>query len=164
MGTADWRGSKSSAYFTRGDYVPGLKIDGMDALAVKHVRAPRSFATELLPRPSPLAICLAAAASSGLSPAFKGMRRPTCSSLGPEGGEPWMTTAFCHAQGVAYAKEYAVSNGPIILEMDTYRYHGHSMSDPGSTCAHPALTARMACMAWAYRALHSPGGLRNRLA
>jgi pyruvate dehydrogenase E1 component alpha subunit len=72
MGTSIDRHSSIPDYYKMGNAIPGLRINGMNVLAVK--------------------------------------------------------------EGIKFAKDYCGSgNGPMYVEMMTYRYHGHSMADPGST-------------------------------
>lgn len=40
---------------------------------------------------------------------------------------------FAVRETMRFAKQHAIEHGPIAVNFRTYRYHGHSMSDPGLT-------------------------------
>ncbi|PYI19845.1 hypothetical protein BO86DRAFT_320594 [Aspergillus japonicus CBS 114.51] len=96
MGTSAARSSALTEYYKRGQYIPGIKVNGMDVLATK--------------------------------------------------------------AAVKYGKDYATSgNGPLVFEYVTYRYGGHSMSDPGTTYRSREEIQRM-------RSTHDPiAGLKQKI-
>lgn len=72
MGTSNARASHNTKFYTRGDTIPGFKIDGQNVFVVR--------------------------------------------------------------EAMKFAKDWCnKGNGPLFIEFLTYRYHGHSMSDPGVT-------------------------------
>ena len=97
------------------------QCDGMDVLAVKQAFA---FAKQYVLEKGE---CTAAAADATPMP-------PALASQLPAAPAP-LPVAPAPAQDACAHMLFCTvcTAGPLILEMDTYRYHGHSMSDPGST-------------------------------
>jgi len=71
MGTSSSRASAVDEFYTRGDFIPGISVDGNCVVSVR--------------------------------------------------------------EASKFAVDFAKREGPILMELNTYRYFGHSMSDPGTS-------------------------------
>ncbi|KAF6770253.1 hypothetical protein AHF37_11619, partial [Paragonimus kellicotti] len=111
MGTSAQRASANTAYFTRGDYIPGLwACAAYDHITCRHHHI-----------------------------IFNDVKRDVAASSSSRSELP----VFIQVDGMdlltvreamRFARDWCVSGkGPLVLEMETYRYHGHSMSDPGTS-------------------------------
>ncbi|XP_041439532.1 pyruvate dehydrogenase E1 component subunit alpha, somatic form, mitochondrial-like isoform X2 [Xenopus laevis] len=99
MGTSVERAAASTDYYKRGDYIPGLRVDGMDVLCVREAT---KFAADH---------CRSGKVGDYILEYFN-----------PD------LLFFCV---VVFETSYFIFHGPILMELQTYHYHGHSMSDPG---------------------------------
>ncbi|KAG5027046.1 hypothetical protein JHK82_022915 [Glycine max] len=139
MGTAEWRAAKSPAYYKRGDYVPGLKLNvclGNDSSywVVDFVLEEIGREVEVIPcLHQYVYYCLLVLLLEEDIIFVFGLVDVPLSLVEWKNFLVDGMDALAVKQACKFAKEFALKNGPIILEMDTYRYHGHSMSDPGST-------------------------------
>ncbi|KAH0513363.1 Pyruvate dehydrogenase E1 component subunit alpha, somatic form, mitochondrial [Microtus ochrogaster] len=117
MGTSVERAAASTDYYKRGDFIPGLRVDGMDILCVREAT---KFAAAYCR--SGKDFCLLPATASHFPPLIKS---PSLISSKSNQGSLTCGNPKDHPPPSRSSK------GPILMELQTYRYHGHSMSDPG---------------------------------
>jgi pyruvate dehydrogenase E1 component alpha subunit len=115
MGTSTQRGAANSEFYKRGDFVPGIRVCRLVLSCLSLVTTDVDCRTAQADGMDVLSSKHAALYAAEHA-RTKGMRRATL----------WHCLLVC-------CFSPPLCTGPIVLEMMTYRYVGHSMSDPGTT-------------------------------
>ena len=140
MGTSTARGSFDTDYYSRGQYIPGLQVSRYES-----PREPSNSYSEhaslapLVQLRVPSSSEPISSEPSSVIPSILSPVPLACSLRGLPECPPCLPSqvdgmnVLCVREAVKVAMKHAQEVGPIVMEMDTYRYHGHSMSDPGIT-------------------------------